>query len=233
MASLKFYATEVNASNPGGTLIPHGLGSGLGFYGAGYGVSVPIAGRQDTTWLTNSDGTASQRIQLNNTKYTSSGTVSINGAEAVALDRLPNNKCPLNIRFEHDSAVRVQNCKLRIFDRNNINNQASGVATYVYEARHPSSNQAVSNLSQRGRDANSWYEFDPVEAMTDMPLTPSPGMSGVNTNTTDTDPVLGYLSQQGVSHASTRHDWYGAISAEPDSIGSKTNYALYVSCEYL
>jgi hypothetical protein len=234
MASLKFYATTFNASNPGGILITHGLGSGLGFYGAGYGVSVPIAGRQDTTWLTNSDGTSSERIQLNNTKYVSSNTVSINGATAVNLDRLPNDKCPLNIRFEHDSAVRVQNCKLRIFDRNNINNQASGVVTYVYEARHPSSNQAVSNLSQRAiDDANSWYEFDPIEAMTDMPLTPSPGISGVNTNSTDTDPVLGYLSQQGVSHASVRHDWYGAISAEPDSIGSKINYALYVSCEYL
>jgi hypothetical protein len=122
---------------------------------------------------------------------------------------------------------------LRIFDRNNIQNHASGVTTYVYEARHPSSNQAVEDLSQKGRSEVTWFEFDPVESMSDMPMTPSPGISGVNTNTSDTDPTLGYQSQQGVSHAALRHDWYIALSAEPDSIGSKTNYALYFSVEYL
>ena len=233
MANIKFYATEVNASNPGGTLISHEAGSGLGFYGAGYGVSVPIGGRQDTTWITNSDGTATQRVQLHNTKYVSGSTVSIDNATAIALDKLPNNKCPLNIRFEHDEAVRVQNCKLRIFDRNDITNQASGVTTYVYEARHPSNDQSVSDLDQKGRAGLTWYEFDPIDPMTDMPLTPSPGASGTNTNTNDTDINLGYASQQGVSHPSVRHDWYLAMSAEPDSIGSKTQYGLYFSVEYL
>lgn len=233
MANVNFYATEVGATSPGGTLINHGAGSGIGFYGASYGVSVPIGGTQDTTWITNSDGTASERVQLHNTKRTAADKVAIDGATAIDLQNLPNNKCPLNVRFEHDEAVRVQNCKLRVFDRNNIANHASGVSTYVYEARHPSTDQGVANLDQRGRVANEWYEFDPIDAMSDMPITPSPGVSGVNTNSNDTDVALGYQSQQGVSHASTRHDWYLALSSEPDSIGSKTKYGLYFSVEYL
>ena len=233
MPSIKFYATEPAASSPGGTLINHGANSGIGFYGAGYGVSVPIGGRQDTTWVTNEDGTSSERVQLSNTKYMSSSTVSIDGAAAIDLENLPNVKCPLNIRFTHDEAVRVQNCKARIFDRNDITKQASGVTTYVYEARHPSTDQAKADLDHKGRSANTWYEYDPVDAMSDMTFTSSPGMSGTNTNTNDTDPTLGYVVQGGASHASTRHDWYAAISCEPDSIGSKTQYALYFSAEYL
>ena len=236
MASIKFYATEEDSANIGGTLIDHSNGSGLGFYGAGYGVSVPIASRQDTTWLTNSNGTSSERIQLNNTQYSTDGTVSINSAAPISLDKLPNGKCPLNIRFDHDEPVRVQNCKLRIFDRSNISNQASGVKTYVFEARHPTNDQAKTNLDQTAR-GDTWYDqFDPAlgdGSMTDMPFTSSPGVSGTNTNGNDSDIDLGFLSQEGTSHAALRHDWYCALSAEPDSIGSKLNYALYFSVEYL
>ena len=234
MADIKFYATAHVANEPGGTLINHGAGSGLGFYGAGYGVSVPIAGRQDTTWITNADGTAVSPTQLHNTKYVGAAeTVSADGATAINLDKLPNYLCPLNIRFDHNEAVRVQNCKLRIFDRNDINNQASGVTTYVFEARHPAASQVETNLNQRGRNDNTWFEFDPVDAMSDMAFTSSPGISGVNSDNTETDPDKGWVTIDGVSHASLRHDWYVALSAEPDSIGSKTNYALYFSCEYL
>jgi hypothetical protein len=161
------------------------------------------------------------------------GTVSINSASAVNLDKLPNYLCPLNIRFTHTEAVKVQNCKLRIFDRDNIDNHASGVVTYVYEARHPASSQVISNLSHRGRAANSWYQFDPVEAMVDMLFTTSPGVSGTNTNSQDTSPTLAYTSNQGSLHTSIRHDWYVALSSEPITIGSKTQYGLYFTVEYL
>jgi hypothetical protein len=232
MASIKFYGTQINAASPGGTLIPHEAGSGLGLYGAGYAVSVPILGKQDTTWLTNSNGTSVERIQMNNTKHVSSTQVSINGASAVNLGKLPNLLCPLNIRFEHSTPVRVQNCKARAFDRNNIANHASGVTTYLYEARHPSNNQAVDDLDHKGRALEEWYEFDPSEPMSDMTWTNSPGISGVNTNSNDTNPALGYLSNDDSAHTSLRHDWYGAISVSPEEIGSKL-FALYFSVEYL
>jgi len=239
MADIKFYA-NINGQGSGadGELINHSAGSGIGFYGSSFGVSVPIGTRQSTTYVTNSVG-ANQGSQLNNTTMVTSGdtntigTVSINGASAINLDKLPNYLCPLNIRFTHSEPVRVQNCKLRIFDRNNIANHASGVVTYVFEARHPSTLQNVSNLSHRGRVPNSWYEFDSLDAMTDMTFTASPGVSGTNTNSQDTNAGLGWLAQQGSLHAANRHDWYAALSSEPVTVGSKTQYGLYFTVEYL
>lgn len=239
MAEIKFYANiNGQGASADGELINHSAGSGIGFYGSNFGVSVPIGTRQSTTFVTNSLG-ANQGSQLNNTTMSTSGdnstigTVSINGASAINLDRLPNYLCPLNIRFTHTEPVRVQNCKLRIFDRNDITKHASGVVTYVYEARHPSSLQTLSNLSHRGRTANSWYEFDSLDAMTDMPFTASPGVSGTNTNTQDTNNNLGYTTQNGSLHSASRHDWYAALSSEPVTVGSKTQYGLYFSVEYL
>ena len=235
MASISFYANILNGSP---TVINHSAGSGLGFYGLTFGASVPVGSQQNTTYITNSAGTQ-QGSQLNNTAMSSlgsevtAGKVSVNGSTAIDNNKLPNYLCPLNVRFTHNQAVRVQNCKLRIFDRSNINNAASGVTTYVYEARHPSSNQTVSNLDLRGRSANSWVEFNPSVAPTDMAFTNSPGVSGTNTNSSDTDVNLGYTTNNGVSHSSTRHDWYLALSSEPESIGSKTQYGLYFSVEYL
>lgn len=235
MASISFYANILNGSP---TVINHAAGSGLGFYGLTFGASVPVGSQQNTTYITNSNGT-SQGSQLNNTAMSTvgdestAGTVSINGSTAIDNNKLPNYLCPLNVRFEHNQAVRVQNCKLRIFDRSNVNNAASGVTTYVYEARHPASSQSVSNLNLRGRAANSWVEFDSVTSPTDMTFTSSPGMSGLNTSSSDTDVALGYTTTNGVTHSATQHDWYLALSSEPETIGSKTQYGLYFSVEYL
>jgi len=237
MAEIRFYA-NIKDQTSDGQLIESSAGSGIGFYGNGFGLSVPVGSKQSTTFITNSNGT-SEGARLNNTSLATTGdlltkgTVSINSASAIDLDRLPNYLCPLNIRFTHSEPVRTQNCKLRIFDRNNILNHASGVTTYIYEARHPATSQSVLNLSHRGRTEATWYEFDSMDAMTDMQFTSSPGVSGTNTNTQDTNVALGYLSQQGSVHASTRHDWYVALSSEPETVGSKTQYGLYFTVEYL
>lgn len=229
-AEIKFYANvKVDDSV---AEIAHNNGSGIGFYGSSFGVSVPVNSQQTTTWTTNADGT-NQGIQLHNTAWVSSETVAIDSASSINLESLPNYLCPLNVRFTNDDPVKVQNCKLRIFDRNNIQNQASGVTTYVYESRHPLADQVPSGLAFKGRSENTWYEFDPVDAMSDMTFTSSPGVSGLNTDSSDTNPEKGYTSTSGVSLASMRHDWFVALSSEPQSIGSKTNYGLYFSVEYL
>lgn len=242
-AAIKFYANIKDGAN---TEINHTAGSGIGFYGAGFGVSVPINSQQSSTYVTNADGT-SQGSQLNNTSLSTvgtsvtAGTVSINSSTAINNNNLPNYLCPLNIRFTNDEAVRVQNCKLRIFDRNSIDNPASGVTTYVYESRHPATLQTITNLSHRGRLSNSWVEFTPTISgaiddgvqVSDMYFTSSPGVSGLNTNTTDTDANLNYVTRDGADHSSTQHDWYVALSSEPETIGSKTQYGLYFAVEYL
>jgi hypothetical protein len=240
MAELKFYGNIRGAgASADGELINHSAGSGLGFYGLGFGVSVPIDTKQKTTFITDALGVVSG-AQLNNTEIlvegseTVMGTVLSQNATTLNLDRLPNYLCPLNIRFEHTEPVAVQNCKLRIFDRNNINNHASGVATYVYEVRHPSTVSTQSNLALRGRAEDSWFLFESTESMSDMPFTPSPGISGTNTNIQDSaSPAKGWVSTEGAPHQSMRHDWYVALSAEPNTIGSKTQYGLYFTLEYL
>ena len=82
MAEIKFYANILNA---GSTEIAHTQGSGLGFYGTSFGISVPVGSQQSSTYVTNADGT-SQGAQLNNTAMVTSGipsekgTVSVNGS---------------------------------------------------------------------------------------------------------------------------------------------------------
>jgi hypothetical protein len=237
MASIEFRANILG--NLQSTLIPHTAGSGIGFYGAGFGVSVPIGSQQSKTYITNSAGT-SAGAELNNTSMATvgtnvtAGTASLNGGSAIPTSGIPNYQAPLNIRFTHTESVAVQNCKLRIFDRNNIDNPASGVSTYVYEVRHPSIVQTIRGLSHRGRSSHDWLAYEPSDnEVVDMAFTNSPGVSGLNTSSSDTNVALGYTTQQGASHRSLQHDWYVALSSEPETIGSKTNYALYFSLEYL
>jgi len=236
MAVITFHANILAApssANPSG--IPHAAGSGLGFYGNGYGLSVPVGQYQDTTWVTNANGTAVDSYQLNNNKYTSMSGVSINGSNSIVTSGIPNYLSSLNIRFTHNTAVKTQNCKLRIYDRNNINNQASGVTTQVYEVRHPHVEQTTQGLTHRGTDHHRWNDFEYGDNMTDVIFTSSPGTSGLNTSSEDplaVAPNVLNLSTQAGAHQSTRHDWYCALSSSPHEIGSKL-YALYFTLEYL
>jgi len=238
MAAITFYGNEESAG--AANLIKHGDGSGIGFYGAGFGISVAVGQNQDSTFVTNSAGT-DQGIKLRNTKYVSASGVSHNGGATIGTSGMPNYYAPLNVRFTHSEAVRVQNCKLRIFDRNDIGRHASGVNTYVYEVRHPDSvySTGVNALTNRGEADHGWKEYDPVgpgddagNLMFDTTFTSSPGVSGTNSVVSD-EALTGVLTTDGAAHQSLSHDWYVALSASPDSIGSKTDYGLYFTCEYL
>ena len=242
----------------GAAVITHSAGSGLGFYGDGYGVSVPVGQTQSSTWVTNANGTDNtNQYELHNTRVGdpsadvgtatdgNEGQVQVDGGTSKTnLKNLPNYQCPLNIRFTHTDAVKVQNCKLRIFDRNNINKAASGVVTYVFESRHPAVETSVVGLTHRGTAGHYWTKYDPLLDPTskDTIFTPSPGVSGLNSTTADEAltskfPNAGVTSPAptftGTLHSSKQHDWYAAISAQPTEIGSKTNYGLYFSLEYL
>jgi len=205
-ATISFHAT-----NDGGTIF-NLAGSGLGFFGSTFGNSVEVGSYQDSTYIT--DGTGStQGCAVHNAKYTNTSGCIQSVANEIHLDRVPNRFATLNVRFTNDDAVKTQNVKLRIFDRSNINNAASGVTTKVAELVHPDPNQAnVSNSS----DA---YWSTPAGSADIMTLTASPGESGQRPN--------------GASTENTRHDWYVLLSASPDSIGAKTMFGLYIELEYL
>lgn len=203
MASIAFYS--------GTNFIDNLSNSGVGFYGAGFGYSVPVGSYQDTTYITNSNGT-SQGPQCNNIKYLNDRSGIINSASAgTGLLWIPNAYATLNVRFTHTSAVKTQNAKLYIYDRTNTNNDPSGVTCKVAELIHP---DPVAN--NNGSGSSTWVK--PTGSSLVMSLATSPGMSG--------------LCPNGASITSDRHDFYIAISASPDSIGSKS-FAAYFSVEYL
>lgn len=211
MATLKFFAGE--------GFIAHLGGSGLGFYGSGFGYSVPVGSYQGTTFITNSAGTE-QGPQVDNVKYHSPNSGYVGSATTpIPLTGVPNYLATLNIRFEHTSAVQVQNAIVKIYDRANINNNASGVTTYLAEIIHPSTSQDV-----KGSGDTVWMVNSGVAGVTNytFSLAPSPGSGGQ---------YAGNGSNSVVS--ANQHDWFIALSASPDSIGSKTNYGLFFSVEYL
>ena len=263
MATITFHcnaATNTLASHfdADPTLIENSAGSGLGFFGAGFGLSVPVGQYQQQTYVTNANGTSSG-VQSTNTRYSSteadaggmpgSGMFAGNDSTFIGNSGLPNHMAPLNIRFEHntdDAGVKVQNCKLSIFDRASINNHASGVTTKVYEVRRP---HPVKNGFAAGQGAlklrgdvgdHKWNTWDHEEdaSVADMNFTPSPGPSGLNTSSDD--PIAeteatyrNWISKSGEACRAKRHDWYVAISASPNEIGSKTDFGMYFTVEYL
>jgi hypothetical protein len=208
MAQIQFLAGE-------GDTIPTALSSvsGLGFYGpGGFGSSVQVGTWQDNTYITNGAGT-SQGPKADNIKWAATNSGYLAGETTPRpLTEIPNVLATVNIRFTHTVPVKTQNVQLRIFDRNDINRPASGVVTKTAEIRHQSTTPGAGGLGD-----TTWST--PGGSGSIMSLTASPGMSGLRPNGADTTDV--------------QHDTYVIISAMPDSVGSKSQYALMASLEYL
>lgn len=202
MASITFYSQSY----------PIGSGSsGIGFYGSGgFGTSIPVGSFNSYTFITNSIGSATGS-QLNNTTRTASGSGSINGSGNLLLTAMPNYLMPVNIRFEHTSAVRTLNSQARVYDRSDINAGPSGVTAYLASIIHPATSQ-----TNTGSGSSGWVNCS----------------GSGSTLTTHVSPGTSGLSPSGSSTMDTRHDTYLAISVTPTSISSKL-FALYYSTEYL
>jgi hypothetical protein len=115
-------------------------GSGLAFYGSSPGSSVQIGAYQDTSWVSNADGSeyaeaAGQIKYLPNTFPSGMCTTDgFGGTEfTVGLSGVKTFHSTLGIEFGHTTAVKTQNVQLRIYDRSNVNYPASGVNTKVAE----------------------------------------------------------------------------------------------------
>ena len=212
MAQIKFFAnvkpeTAFNEQNQiitsdSSNEINHGAGSGLGFYGNGFRVSVPVDSQQDQTYVTNDLGTA-QGARLNNTAMdtegdgSTEGKVAVNGGQPINLSSLPNMACPLNIRFTTQQLELKIASFVFLTENATIDDPANEVTTYVYEARHPSNLETAAQLEHRAYDSNGRFEFDPdATTVADMELTASPGNAGTNSGgentTTQSEEGLGY-----------------------------------------
>lgn len=214
MAQINFYAGET-------TTVFDLAGSGLGFYGTGgFGASVQVGQYQDNTYITDSTG-AINGPKADNIKWVASNSGELPVGDVRVLRDIPNERASLQIRFSHTTPVKTQNAVARIFDRNSIDAPASGVTSKVAELVHPwntqspagSGNTVWSTLGGSGGVINGRTYDSPLT------LTNSPGSGG--------------WSPSGINTIDYFHDWYLAISASPDSIGSKSQFGLWVSLEYL
>jgi hypothetical protein len=194
-----------------------GLGSsGIGFYGATFGSSVQVSSYQDSTFITNSNGTVNGG-QIDNNKYLGNTSgVSVNGGTAEMLSGVPTTSGTLNVRFTFDSVVMTQNGQFRIMDRVSADAPASGVTSQVAQLVNGGSGVNQSTGAAQASH-NGWMAL--AGSGTTMTLLSSPGSGG--------------LSPNGTGTTDTRHDWYLAMSASPSSIGSKTSFGGYCSLEYL
>lgn len=209
-AAISFYAGQ-----GGGTWVDMST-SGLGFFGASFGNSVQVGQYQDSTYITSSNGSV-EGPQATNAKYITASGVSINAGATTAPSAIVINSGIMNIRFTYDSVVKTQNCELRIFDRTNINNGATGVTTQVLQVCNGGSGVSSSGTATAPASHSGWVA--PSGSGITVALLYSAGSGGLSPSGTDTQ--------------DTRHDWYALLSATPLSIGSKEAFGLYCQLEYL
>lgn len=237
MATIIFYAGN-------GTALQHLSGSGLGFFGGAFGQSVELNKYQDTTFITNNNGTV-EGPSSDNVKYVNDGSGNVTSiTPATGLKFIPNNRASLNVRFTHGSAVKTQNVAMRIFDRVAANNPASGVWTKAAQLLHPwnTFGSAASPAGKGSGDEFWWgsalHASTPTLGNQDVRLPNNQftvGGSGIIITLAKSPGPSGEYAGGGTGStaAHTQHDWYVALSASPRSIGSKTQYGLYMSLEYL
>ena len=173
MAQIDFQILTVNTMVPSVNTLS---GSGLGFFGSTQGSSVQIGAYQDTTNVSNADGSVI-KDSTNNIKYTTnvfpSGrcTMTSNGGTStVGLSGVKSFQGTLGITFSHTTDVNVQNCQMRIYDRTNVNYPASGVNTKVAEIiNHNGSTYNSQGTNSQSSDAVAsgdilwWGEQWPTE----------------------------------------------------------------------
>jgi hypothetical protein len=186
--------------------------SGFGFYGtSGFGSTVPVSAFNKKTYITNGTGT-NQGPECWNHERTHPNSTSLAGGTSIQMTRIPNYQATFEIRSTFDVPVSIPNAEVRVYDRTNPNNPPSGVLCYGYEVRHTDTVQ-----NNNGSGASSWTIMQ--GSASKLTLISSPGLSGLRPN--------------GSATSSTSHSHYICLSASPDSVGSKTQFGLYYSMEYL
>jgi hypothetical protein len=208
MASWKFRAGSDFVLNETGE-------SGIGFYGSAFGISVIVDEYQDRTYITDPTGVI-QGPECDNVKYYSSTQALLNQTSTpMNLRKIPNYQSTLNISFTHTSVCQAINTKAWVYDGSTgpvvKTAMPTGVLCRIAEIIHPNNTQdedGTGDLTWTAITASSTNYIDLVD---------SPGPSGLTPGGT----------------GATTHDWFTIISASPDSIGSKTQFALLAETEHL
>ena len=129
-----------------------GANDTLGFFGAGFGFSIRVGEYNNSTYVTTDNGSTNHG-QVPNLRYAnSSGAYVASELVATELLEIDDDEATLKIILTTDSAVQTQNASFRAFDRNNINNNPSGVTVYAAEILKP-------DTGVRGSGDASWISI--------------------------------------------------------------------------
>lgn len=192
--------------------------SGLGFFGAGgFGQSVAVNAWQGSTYITDGNG-INMGPQVNNIQYIHPNSGAVQGGTIVNLTNIPNYQSTLNVHFNNSTPVRTQNAKLYIYDRISTSNSPSGVKCAVAMLVHPDITQSAGGSGDTSWEIPAGSSYLNASQLNNG-STFSPGVSG--------------LSPNGAATTDLNHDWYFALSASPNSIGSKTYFGALFSVEFL
>jgi len=171
----------------------------VGFYGAGFGLSVRVGEYNESTFRTVENGT-SNGGSMPNLRFANPTGAWVGGLiPARELREVNNSETTLRVRVNTDSAVATQNTRFRAFDKTNINNNPSGVTVRAAEIRKD-------NVLVRGSGDSGW--------------TTIAGSGSV-------------LSLDSRPDLTTQKDFYIGLTVSPNSIGEKTQFALYFETEFL
>ena len=114
-----------------------GVNDTAGFFGANFGFSIRVGEFNNTSFVTNDNGTTNfgqiPNLQFANT----SGAFVASEITATELLEVDNTETTLRVRLQTDSDVATQNSAFRAFDRVNINNNPSGVTVQSAEMLKP------------------------------------------------------------------------------------------------
>lgn len=171
----------------------------VGFYGAGFGLSVRVGEYNESTFRTIENGTSNGGSMPNLRFANPTGAWVAGLIPARELLEVDNSEATLRVRLNTDSAVATQNTNFRAFDKNDINNPPSGVTVLAAEIRKD-------NVLVRGSGDSAW--------------TTIAGSGSV-------------LSLDSRADLTTQKDFYIGLTVSPNSIGEKTQFALYFETEFL
>lgn len=138
MAEIRF---QLLGNNDGTPSLDTLSGSGMAFFGSTAGSSVQIGAYQDTSYVSNGDGSvftdASSNVKFQTTSTYPSGWAVLDAVAGTPYDMgvtgVRSMYGSLGIEFGNATECTVQNVQLRIYDRGNVNYPASGVNTKVAE----------------------------------------------------------------------------------------------------
>lgn len=157
-------------------------GSGMAFFGSTAGSSVQIGAYQDTSYVSNGDGSvftdASSNVKFETTSTYPSGWAVLDTVAgspyAMGVTGVRSMYGTLGIEFGNATECSVQNVQLRVYDRGNVNYPASGVNTKVAEIvnhngatfNSQGSDNGLCSAAQGSGDLWWWGEPWPSEYIT-------------------------------------------------------------------